>query len=159
MKKETTAPETKKPTKKDELILLRKELESERAKNEVLSIQLAKKIAALDANARAREARIEADMICIVNTNAANQVARKKRAAAVYARNSATKASYVRACTTSAILLGIDIAAAAAVIIAGQCGVIDPVVATAFSFVLLPAAGWGIRDCSLLHKFTDFVKG
>ena len=159
MKKETTATETKKPTKKDELILLRKELESERAKNEVLSRQVARQKAALDANTRAHDARIEADMICIVNTNAANRVARQKRAAAVYARNNKTKASYVRACTTSAILLGIDVAAAAAIIIAGQFGVIDPVVATAFSFVLLPAAGWGIRDCSLLHKFTDFVKG
>ncbi len=159
MKKDNTAPEAKKPSKKDELEILRKELAEARARNDELSRQVAAQGAALDANIRAREARIEADMICIVNTNAANRDARDKRATVRFAKDKAMQASFTQSCTMSAITLGVEVVGAVALIIAGHCGAIAPELATAFAFVLLPAIGWTMRDCSLLHKFTDVVKG
>lgn len=159
MKKENTAPVSKKPTMKDEMERLRKELAEAREINEALSRHVSTQGAALDANIRAREARIEADMICIVNANAANRQAQAKRAAVKQAKGKEIQACFAQSCTSNDITLLVESIAAAALIIAGHSGAIGSELATAFSFVLLPAIGWSLRDRSLLHKFTDVVKG
>lgn len=159
MKKDNTALGSKKPTMKDEVERLRKELAEERAKNEELGRQVATQGTALDANIQAREARIEADMICIVNANAASREAKAKRAAAKYAKGKEIEACFVQSCIRSDITLFVEAVAAVALIIAGHGGAIGSELATAFSLVLLPAIGWSLRDRSLLHKFIDVVKG
>ena len=124
---------------------LRQELEAERATNE--------------ARDNATHARMEADMIGIVNANSANRKARERKAAMARAYDKQLNESYSRACRRNAVALVSSVALSGCTIFLGHTGIISPDLATALAAVFLPLSGWAAHDCKILLQFAGSIRG
>jgi hypothetical protein len=124
---------------------LRQELEAERATNE--------------ARDNATHARMEADMIGIVNANSANRKARERKAAMARAYDKQLNESYSRACRKNAIALVSSVALSGCTIFLGHTGIISPDLATALAAVFLPLTGCAAHDCKILFQFAGSIRG
>jgi hypothetical protein len=121
------------------------QLDAERATNE--------------ARDNATHARMEADMIGIVNANSANRKARERKAAMARAYDKQLNESYSRACRKNAIALVSSVVLSGCTIVLGHTGIISPDLATALAAVFLPLTGCAAHDCKILFQFAGSIRG